>query len=119
MSQSATIKSLPHAFRMMKVMQAEGIEDGARITDARRGAALKDILEERMASGIDCHLAEMAALDESDRRNGSYRRHLMTELGDIELSVPRTRRFSALTVVRAYAAMHRPGELIEPATSTA
>ena len=27
----------------------------------------------------------------------------MTELGDIELSVPRTRRFSALTVVRAYA----------------
>ena len=25
-----------------------------------------------MASGIDCHLAEMAALDESDRRNGSY-----------------------------------------------
>ena len=102
MSQSATIKSLPRAFRMMKVMQAEGIEWGE---DYRRaaGAALKDILEERMASGIDCHLAEMAALDESDRRNGSYRRHLMTELGDIELSVPRTRRFSALTVVRAYA----------------
>ena len=37
-------------------MQAEGIEWGE---DYRRaaGAALKDILEERMASGIDCHLA--------------------------------------------------------------
>ena len=40
MSQSATIKSLPRAFRMMKVMQAEGIEWGE---DYRRaaGAALK------------------------------------------------------------------------------
>ena len=28
-----------------------------------------------------------------DRRTGSYSRHLLTELGDIELSVPRTRRF--------------------------
>ena len=62
MSQSATIKRLPRAFRMMKVMQAEGIEWGE---DYRRaaGAALKDILEERMASGIDRQVvAEMAAL---------------------------------------------------------
>ena len=37
------------------------------------------------------------------RRNGVYRRWLLTELGRIELCVPRTRRFSPLTVVRAYA----------------
>jgi transposase-like protein len=39
----------------------------------------------------------------ADRRNGSYRRWLLTELGDIELSVPRTRRYCPTDVVRDYA----------------
>jgi transposase-like protein len=52
---------------------------------------------------IDQHLERMVELGQADRRNGSYRRHLLTELGDIELAVPRTRSFSALKVVRAYA----------------
>ncbi len=102
MPQAATIKSLPHAFRIMKAMQAQGIEWGE---DYRRaaGAALADILHGRMASAIDRHLEEMERLGEADRRNGSYHRWLMTELGEIELSVPRTRRFGALAVVRTYA----------------
>ena len=102
MSQSATIESLPRAFRMMKAMRAEEVEWSE---DYRRaaGSALKEILEGRMASGIDRHLADMGARGEADRRNGSYRRWLLTELGEIELAVPRTRRFSALQVVRAYA----------------
>lgn len=102
MPQSATIKSLSRAFRMMKSMQAQGIEWGE---DYRRAGAeaLKDILERRMAAGIDQHLAEMAARGAADRRNGAYRRWLLTELGAIELCVPRTRRWSALAVVRAYA----------------
>jgi transposase-like protein len=37
-----------------------------------------------------------------DRRNGHYRRHLLTAMGDIELSVPRTRQFSAMSAVQAY-----------------
>ena len=45
----------------------------------------------------------MAARQQADRRNGCYSRHLLTELGDIELQVPRTRRYSGLEVVRAYA----------------
>jgi putative transposase len=45
----------------------------------------------------------MAVLDRADRRNGSYRRHLLTELGEIELAVPRTRRFAPIAVLRAYA----------------
>jgi transposase-like protein len=87
---------------MMKGMQAQGIEWGE---DYRRAGsdALKTILAGRMAAAIDRHLDEMAARDEADRRNGSYCRHLLTELGDIELEVPRTRRYSPLTVVRAYA----------------
>jgi transposase-like protein len=102
MPQAATIKSLPRAFRMMEAMQAEGVEWGE---DYRRAAAdaLRTILSGRMDAVIDRHLAEMAARQEADRRNGSYRRHLLTELGEIELFVPRTRSFSALTVVRAYA----------------
>ena len=102
MPQSATIKSISRAFRVMKSMQGQGIEWGEGYRRAA-GAALKDVLEGRMAAGIDGHLAAMAARDEADRRNGSYRRWLMTELGEIELAVPRTRRWSALEVVRAYA----------------
>ncbi len=102
MPQSATIKSLPHAFRMMEEMQGQGIEWGEDYRHAA-GAALKDVLEGRMAAGVDRHLEEMAARDAADRRNGGYRRWLMTELGEIELSVPRTRTYSALGVVRAYA----------------
>jgi len=102
MSQTATITSLPRAFRMMKRMEAQGIEWGE---DYRRSgaAALKDVLEGGMAAVIDRHLSEMAARGAADRRNGSYPRWLMTELGEIELCVPRTRTFSALSVVRAYA----------------
>ena len=102
MSQSATMKSLPRAFRMMEEMQGDGIEWG---DDYRRAGAfaLKEVLESRMASGVDRHLGELARRDVADRRNGSYRRWLMTELGEIELNVPRTRTYSALEVVRAYA----------------
>jgi transposase-like protein len=45
----------------------------------------------------------MEERDEADRRNGGYPRHLLTELGDIELVVPRTRTFSAGSVLHAYA----------------
>lgn len=102
MPQAATIKSLPRAFRMMKAMEGDSVEWGE---DYRHAAAdaLKEILSGRMETAIDRHLATMAARQEADRRNGCYRRHLLTELGDIELEVPRTRRYSALEVVRAYA----------------
>jgi putative transposase len=102
MPQTATIKSLPAAFQMMKAMQAEGVEWGA---DYRQGArrAVAELLRGRMDQLIDEHLERAAELGQADRRNGCYRRHLLTELGDIELAVPRTRTFSALKVVRAYA----------------
>ncbi len=102
MPQSATIKSIPRALRMMKAMRADEIEWG----EDYRGAAadaFKGVLAGRMDAAVDHHLAQIAARGEADRRNGSYRRHLLTELGDIALAVPRTRRFSALAVVRAYA----------------
>jgi transposase-like protein len=102
MPQTATIKSLPAAFAMMKAMQAEDVEWGEDYRGAAR-QALAEILEGRMDQLIDAHLERMAELGEADRRNGCYTRWLLTELGMIELHVPRTRTFSALKVVRAYA----------------
>jgi hypothetical protein len=87
---------------MMKAMQAQGIEWGEDYRHA--GArALKDVLEKQMVGAVDRHLAAMAPRDAADRRNGIYRRWLLTELGAIELAVPRTRTFNPLRVVRAYA----------------
>lgn len=102
MPRAVTIASLPAAFEMMKAMQVEGSEWSQDHRSAA-GQALRDILQDQMAQALDRHLDEMASRGEADRRNGSYRRHLLSELGDIELSVPRTRHFSAHGVLRAYA----------------
>jgi len=86
----------------VKEMQADGLAWGDDYRPLGR-AALARILEDRMASAVDRHLERMAELGEADRRNGCYGRHLLTALGSIELAVPRTRRFSAGAVLRAYA----------------
>ena len=92
MPQRATIESILQAFRMLKQMRGQELEWGEEYR--RAGAlALKGVLEQGMAARV-----------EADRRNGSYGRWLMTEMGEIELRVPRTRRYSAQEVVRAYAA---------------
>ena len=99
---AVTIESLPEAFAMMKRMQAEGLEWGEGYRPLGRQALVK-IIESRMAEAVDAHLERMAELEVADRRNGGYSRHLLTELGDIELSVPRTRQYNPNEVIRAYA----------------
>ena len=102
MPQAVTIRSLPAAFEVMKGMQAQGLEWGDGYRPLARQAVI-DLLEERMAETIEDRLEEMASRGEADRRNGFYGRHLLTELGAIELAVPRTRSFSAHAIVHAYA----------------
>lgn len=102
MPQSVTIRSLPRAFELVKGMQAQGLEWGEGYRGLGR-AAIAAILQGQMRQSVDEHLDRMAELDRADRRNGSYRRHLLTELGAIELMVPRTRRFAPIAVLRAYA----------------
>ena len=62
---------------------------------------------DRALAFLDVLLSRAALIVESDhapgRRNGVYYRHLLTELGDIEIAVPRTRRYSPCEVLRAYA----------------
>jgi len=102
MPQAVTIRSLPRAFELVKAMQADGLEWGEGYRSLGRDA-IAGILQEQMAHPVDEHLDRMAALDQADRRNGAYQRHLLTELGEIELAVPRTRHFAAGGVLRAYA----------------
>ena len=107
MPRAVTIRSLPRAFELVKDMQARGLEWGESYRGLGR-AAIAAILRGQMERSVDEHLDRMASLDAADRRNGSYRRHLLTELGDIELAVPRTRRFAPIAVLRAYARRPEP-----------
>jgi putative transposase len=100
--QAATITSLPMAFEVVKAMQADGLDWGEGYRPLGR-QALEEIIEDQMAAAVDRYLDRLDADDAADRRNGYYRRHLLTELGDIELHVPRTRRYSPVEVIRAYA----------------
>ena len=102
MSQSATIRSVAQAWRIIKEMQLQGYEWAEDYREAgRRGIVA--FLEAQMRNHIDLYLVEMAKKGASDRRNGSFSRHLLTEVGDIQLHVPRTRSCSAVKVIQAYA----------------
>lgn len=100
--QAATIESLPMAFEFVKAMGADGLEWGEGYREIGR-QALGEIIEEEMAASVERWLEGLAPGDEPDRRNGYYYRHLLSELGGIEIAVPRTRRFSPCAVLRAYA----------------
>ena len=99
---AATIESLPMAFEFVKAMRADGLEWGEGYRALGR-QALAQVIEEQMAAAVDRYLDQLDTDETADRRNGHYRRHLLTTLGDIELCVPRTRHFSPTAVIRAYA----------------
>ncbi len=98
---AATIERLPMAFQMVKAMQAEGLDWGEGYRPLAR-RALAEIIENETAAAVDRHLEGVEAEGAADRRNGEYRRRFMTELGEIELPVPRTRRYCPTQVLRAY-----------------
>ena len=76
-------------------MHSQGFELGENYRFYGR-QALKAVIEEKMATNIDRYLADVGRrLAEPDHRNGYCQRHLLTKLGDIELRMPRTRRYSA------------------------
>jgi putative transposase len=98
----AAIVSLPQAERVIKSMGLRGYEFGEDYRTSCRQAS-KEFFESRMDDYISRHLEELEVRGEYDRRNGTYSRHLLTEVGDIELDVPRTRTFSAVGVLQRYA----------------
>jgi len=68
-----------------------------------RPQALAQIMEGQMAIVVDRYLHRPEADGAADYRNGCYRWHLLTELGDFALGVPPTRRCSPTEVIGAYA----------------
>lgn len=101
MSRTATVRSLPGAFAVIKEMQGEDYEWGDGYRQAGR-QALGEILGAQMALRVDRQLAEVTGRGAADRRNRCYRRWLLSELGRIELSLPRTRRFNPVSLAQAY-----------------
>jgi transposase-like protein len=96
----ATIISIKQAFQEIKHFCTDAWEGDYRPA-ARH--ALKQILEQRMRNAVDEYLHQVQSQDIADRRNGYYTRHLLTELGDLELSIPRTRTFSPITLLQQFA----------------
>lgn len=94
MPELAQIKSLPQAFAIIKRM---GLRPEEVSFDMRAEArqVLTDIFQGRMERFIDAWLEEVDERGIADRRNGKWDRHFLTELGDLVLSVPRTRIRSA------------------------
>lgn len=100
MASSLAVRSVPQAIRELKRMNYRG-EGWEPVREATRRSMIR-IFEDRMKRLRRSYLEEIRAQGLEDRCNGHFRRHLMTTLGDIELSVPRTRTFSAATALRAY-----------------
>jgi transposase-like protein len=96
----ATITEIHQAFKEIKHMAIDTWQEECRFA-ARR--AMKEVLETRMHNTIDTHLEQMRAAGLADRRNGSFPSHLLTEVGDLELQIPRTRTFSAHVLLKRFA----------------
>jgi len=95
-----TITNIHQAFREIKHFEYDQWEGDYRGA-ARQ--ALKEILETRMHNTLDVYLSQVWDRGLADRRNGSYPRHLLTELGDLGLQIPRTRTASAISVLKRFA----------------
>jgi transposase-like protein len=97
------IKTLPEALKMIKEMNLTSRDEWAgEYQDAARDTVVR-VLKEQMEERVAGHLSWAYQKGIPDRRNGVYVRHLLTELGDIELSIPRTRSFSPKGIIAAYA----------------
>ncbi len=102
MERQVVIKNLPEALRVVKEMKLASGEWTGEYRDAARDAIGK-VLKEQMEEQVAGHLAWIFQKGIPDRRNGSYLRHVLTELGNIILTIPRTRRFIPHGIIAAYA----------------
>lgn len=98
MRQEALGVNLRKALREVKDFESEGdYKVEARL-------AVKQFLESKMNTWIDRELEAIRSREGGgeDRRNGHYERHLLTEMGDVVLAVPRTRKMSAAGLLEQF-----------------
>jgi len=101
MPQEATVRSVAQAYRVIKQMRLQGWDAGEECREAAR-EAVRAHLRRRMLGARSEFLSQLQAREQVDRANGSYGRHLLTEMGTVLLQVPRTRRWSAAGLLQAY-----------------
>jgi len=97
----ATVGNVNRALKEVNAFEWEG---DYRPETAKR---LKAILEERMDEELEQYLGRAkherrGEGDREDYRNGSYLRHLLTEIGDLIVRIPRSRKGFVLKVLEAY-----------------
>lgn len=103
MERRSMIKNLPEALKMVKEMNITADDEwSGEYRDAARTSRAK-VLKDRMEEKVASHLAWAYQRGIPDRRNGSYVRRVLTEIGDIVLAVPRTRCFTPRGIITAYA----------------
>lgn len=97
----ATVRNVKRALREINAFEWEG---DYRVEARSR---LKELLEERMDEELELYLGRgkherRREGDAEDYRNGSYLRHLLTEIGDLMVRIPRSRKGFGLRVLEAY-----------------
>jgi len=97
----ATVRNVNRALKEINAFEWEGDYRG----EARN--RLKELLEEKMDGELEQYLGRAKHErrergDLEDYRNGSYVRHLLTEIGDLILQIPRSRKRFVSRVLEAY-----------------
>jgi transposase-like protein len=97
----ATVRNVNRALKEVNAFEWEG---DYRPETANR---LRALLEERMDEELEQYLGRAKHErrergDQEDYRNGSYLRHLLTEIGDLIVRIPRSRKGFVLKVLEAY-----------------
>src|SRR5579862_9840863 len=102
MTAAAMIRRVRQAVKEVRAMGGQGFTSMEECWGAGRKAAA-EVLHQQMLANILAHLEQCAVEGIEDRLNGYYPRQIMTMMGNIELRVPRTRRYTPAGVLRAYA----------------
>ncbi len=103
MERQIVIKNLSKALNVVKEMNLGSPEEWTG--DYREAArdTIRKVLREEMEEQVADHLSRAYQQGIPDRKNGSYVRRVLTELGELILSVPRTRHFNPRGIIAAYA----------------
>jgi transposase-like protein len=105
MQEHPAVHNVTQAMRVLKSFPVQ-LPELAPIREMSR-QAIKATLETFMEQKIERYLGDVRRGDAPDRRNGRYRRWLLTGMGAVELAVPRTRTRSAIGVLEGYARRER------------
>jgi transposase-like protein len=85
---------------MVRAMGSQGFVAMQESRQASRKAA-GEFLYRQMQAKVSVQLKRCGEEGVEDRRNGSYPRQLLTLVGNVELRVPRTRRYAPVEILKA------------------